>query len=87
MCQLQLHAANCGEEDHVLLFMCRYTKQINDAIFETNQGICKRLTLPPVGVRTANVKRVDGSVLPGTKNCAKAAVWPSSGWLTFRSTE
>ena len=81
MCQLQLHAANCGEEKgyHMLLFMCKCTKQ--------SRGIYKMLTLPPVGVRTAKVKRVDGSVLPGTKNCAKAAVWPSSGWLTFRSTE
>ena len=52
-----------------------------------SKRIYKMLTLPPVGVRTAKVMRVDGSVLPGTKNCAKAAVWPSSGWLTFRSTE
>ena len=45
------------------------------------------LTLPPCGPLTANMKRVEGLGLPSTVYVAKAAAWPSMGWLTLRSTE
>ena len=41
----------------------------------------------PADVFAANVKRVDGVEPPSTVRSAKAAAWPSIGWLTFFSFE
>ena len=44
-------------------------------------------TLAPAAALVAKVKSVDGVVAPSRVRLAKAAAWPSMGWLTFFSLE